>query len=369
MKKGIHPEYKDVVFWDTSSDHKFLTRSTQAPRETIKWEDRHTSNVGFDASLLNGKWDLSAEYYNSKSSDILIGIPIPASVGSINSNPIVNAGVLRNSGIEIATGYHKTSGEFKFDISANFTTIKNRVLSLGNDVKFREGVGSKSELGGEVGRHYGYVAEGIFQTPEEVTAHAFQFPGTTVGDIKFKDLNGDNRVDDKDRTYLGSGLPKYTYGLNFNTSYKSFDFTVFASGSAKFLINSRLYRDLMHTAGDANYHQDIINRWTSVNTNTNIPRLDWNDVNQNGRNSNREGWLQDGTYLRLNTLSLGYTLPKNLIKGVSNARIYTTAQNLYTFQKYKGYNPDFTAGVFEPGFDNGSYPKPRTIMLGVQVGF
>ena len=125
----------------------------------------------------------------------------------------------------------------------------------------------------------------------------------------------------------------------------------------------------MHTAGDANYHQDIINRWTSVNTNTNIPRLDWNDVNQNGRNSNREGWLQDGTYLRLNTLSLGYTLPKNLIKGVSNARIYTTAQNLYTFQKYKGYNPDFTAGVFEPGFDNGSYPKPRTIMLGVQVGF
>ena len=342
---------------------------TNVVSETIKWEDRSTSNIGFDAVLLNGKWDLSAEYYNSKSSDILIGIPIPASVGSINSNPIVNAGALRNSGIEISTGYHKTAGEFKFDVSANFTTIRNRVLSLGNDVQFREGVGSKSELGGEVGRHYGYVAEGIFQTPEEVTAHAFQFPGTTVGDIKFKDLNGDNIVDDKDRTYLGSGLPKYTYGLNFNTSYKSFDFTVFASGSAKFLINSRLYRDLMHTAGDANYHQDIINRWTSVNTNTNIPRLDWNDVNQNGRNSNREGWLQDGTYLRINTLSLGYTLPKNLIKGVSSARIYSTAQNLYTFQKYKGYNPDFTAGVFEPGFDNGSYPKPRTIMLGVQVGF
>lgn len=341
---------------------------TNVVSETIKWEDRTSSNIGFDATFLNGRFDLSAEYYNAKSEDILVGIPIPASVGSINANPIVNAGSLRNSGIEVTTGFHKSSGDFKFDISANFTTIKNRVLALGTNVTHRDGVGSRSELGGEVGRHYGWVADGLFQSKEEIAAHAVQFPGTAVGDIKFKDLNGDNIINDADRTYLGSGIPKYTYGLNFNTSYKRFDFTVFASGSAKFLINSRLYRDLMHTAGDANYHQDIINRWTSTNTNTNIPRLNWNDDNQNGRDSNREGWLQDGTYLRINTLSLGYTLPA-FIRGLSSARIYTTAQNIYTFQKYKGYNPDFTAGVFEPGFDNGSYPKPRSLMFGVQVGF
>ena len=221
----------------------------------------------------------------------------------------------------------------------------------------------------ELGRYLKWVAEGLFQSKEEVAAHAFQDPQTTVGDIKFKDLNNDNIIDANDRTYLGSGIPKYTYGLNFNASYKNFDFTIFGSGSAKFLINSRLYRDLMHSGGDANYHQDILNRWTSTHTNTNIPRLNWNDPNQNFRNSNREGWLQDGTFLRLNTISLGYTLPKKLIKALSTARVYATAQNLYTFQKYKGYNPDFTAGVFEPGFDNGSYPKPRTIMMGVQVGF
>ncbi|KHJ39290.1 TonB-dependent receptor SusC [Pedobacter glucosidilyticus] len=342
---------------------------TNVVSETIKWEERETSNIGLDATLFSGKLDLSAEYYNSKSSDILVGIPIPASVGSINSFPTVNAGALRNTGVELSATYRKMTGDFKYDITANFTTIKNKVLSLGNDVQFREGVGSYTEIGGEVGRHYGWVADGIFQTQAEVDAHATQFPGTTVGDIRFKDLNDDDIINEDDRTYLGSGIPRYTYGLNIGTSYKRFDFTVFLSGSAKFLINSRLYRDLMHTGGDANYHEDMLNRWTTTNTNTNIPRLDWNDVNQNGRNSNREGWLQDGTFVRINTISLGYTLPKSFIKGVSNARLYATAQNLYTFQKYKAYNPDFTAGVFEPGFDNGSYPRPRTIMLGVQVGF
>lgn len=130
-----------------------------------------------------------------------------------------------------------------------------------------------------------------------------------------------------------------------------------------------MYRDLMLTTDYINRHEDILERWTPTNTNTEIPRLVANDPNGNGRDSDRKGWLQDGTYLRINTVSLGYTLPDKLIKGVQRLRVYATAQNLYTFQSYKGYNPDFTAGVFEPGFDFGSFPKPRTLMLGVQVGF
>lgn len=224
-----------------------------------------------------------------------------------------------------------------------------------------------------MGRHYGWVTDGLFQSEEEIAGHAFQKAGTSVGDLKFRDISGpdgqpDNVIDNYDRTYLGSGIPKYTYGLNFGASFKGFDFTLFASGSAKFLINSRMYRDLMHAGGDANYHEDMLGRWTSVNTNTDILRLDWSDTNENGRPSDREGWLQDGTFLRINTLSLGYSLPPKLLKFVNRVRIYSTVQNLYSFQKYKGYNPDFTAGVFEPGFDNGSYPKPRTVMLGVQLG-
>ncbi|HRB51462.1 MAG TPA: TonB-dependent receptor [Niabella sp.] len=335
----------------------------------LKWEERITTNIGLDAQLFNRSLDFSAEYYNSESRDILVPIPIPLTVGSINSAPIVNAGSLQNRGVELALTYHKMNGDFTFDLGANFTTIHNKVLSLGNNVKSRIDGAFRTEVGKEVGRHYGFITEGIFKTPEEVSAHPRQFDGASVGDIIFKDLNSDGAIDDNDRTDLGSGLPKFNYGLNFNASYKKFDFTLFASGAGKYLINSRLYRDLMHSGGDANYHQDMLNRYTSVNTNTNIPRLTWADPNRNWESSDRKGWLQDGSFLRINTVSLGYSLPDKLIPYVSSMRFYITSQNLYTFQKYKSYNPDYAYGVFTPGLDNGSFPKPRTILFGIQVGF
>ena len=336
---------------------------------SIKWENKVMSNVGFDATLLNGKIDLSAEYYSSKTTDALVPIPTSFTVGSVNRFLTVNGGTLKNSGVELNATFHKTRGSFTYDISGNLTTIENKVLSLGEGVTMREGAGSITELGGEIGQHYGYVVEGIFQSQEEILAHAFQYPNTAPGDLKFKDLDNNKVIDAKDRTYLGSAIPKFTYGFNFNANYKRFDFTLFASGSAKFKIHSRLYSDLMHSGGRQNYHEDMLNRWTTTNTSTNIPRVIDNDPNDNGRYSDREGWLQDGTFLRINTLSLGYTLPKNLVKGVSTTRVNITGQNVYTFQKYKGYNPDFSSGVWEPGWDNGSFPRPRTIMLGVQLGF
>lgn len=347
---------------------------TNVVSTTLKWEDRITSNAGFDAQLFNGKIDLSAEYYYSKSQDILVPIPIPLSVGSINSNPIVNAGTLQNTGVELTATYHKKSGDFKFDLSANVGTVKNKVLALGNNVQQRIDGGFITKVGSEVGRHYGFLTDGLFKTQAEVDAHPKQFDGASIGDVKFRDISGpngipDGKIDDNDRTDLGSGLPNITYGLNFSASYKKFDLTVFASGAGDYLINSRLYRDLMHSGGDANYHEDMLNRYTSVNTNTSIPRLSWEDPNHNWESSDREGWLQDGTFLRINTVSLGYTMPTGLIKGVSRVRVYATGQNVYTFQKYKSYNPDYAYGVFTPGLDNGSYPKPRTIMFGVQVGF
>jgi hypothetical protein len=124
----------------------------------------------------------------------------------------------------------------------------------------------------------------------------------------------------------------------------------------------------MHTGGSANYHENMLNRWTPSNTNTDIPRLHVDDVGNNGRSSNRPGWLQDGTHLRINTLSFGYNFRDGIIKGVSRLRVYVTGQNLHTFTKYEGYNPDFSSGVFNPGYDDGSYPRPRTIMGGIQIG-
>ncbi len=352
--------------------------STNVVDQGIKWEEKALTNIGVDAGFLNNHIDLTADYYTSKVTDLLAGIPIPATVGSINLAPTVNAASLQNSGIEINIGYHKTSGKFTFDISGNLTTVKNKVLSLGGNNEPIYGAGARTEVGHEVGEQYGFVYEGIFQSQDEINKHATQFGAVLApGDVMYKDISGpdgkpDGVVDETyDRTYLGSSIPKYQYGLNFSAAYKNFDFTIFASGSAKFLVDSRMYRDIHHSAGALNYSTDMLNRWTPTNTNTDIPRLNDNDVN-NFKDSNRPGWLQDGTFVRINTVSVGYTFAQNTIntlKYITKARVYITAQNLYTFQSYKGYNPDFTSGVFNPGFDFGSYPKPRVIMLGVQVGF
>jgi TonB-linked SusC/RagA family outer membrane protein len=350
---------------------------TSVVSETLKWEEKATTNVGFDAILLNNHLDFSAEYYNAKSSDVLVNVPIPASVGSNNLAPVVNAATFTNKGIEIALTYHKNKGDFTFDAGANLSTVKNEVLSLGlNNTEPLAGAGARTKIGQSIGEHYGFVYEGIYQSQAEIAAHAVHTfaPNLKPGDVKYKDISGpqgkpDGFVDETyDRVYLGSGIPKYNYGFNFSAAYKQFDFTLFASGSAKFLINSRFYRDLMHSGGASNYSTDMLDRWTPDNTNTDIPRLNSADVN-NFRDSDRPGWLQDGSYLRINTISFGYVLRNNLIKGLTRARFYATVQNLYSFQGYKGYNPDFTAGVLNPGFDFGSYPKPRTFLLGAQLSF
>jgi TonB-dependent starch-binding outer membrane protein SusC len=339
----------------------------QLNAENIRWETKIMSNAGFDAAFFENRITLTAEYYRSTTEDILVGVPIPLTTGA-NNTPIVNAGSLRNSGVEFELGYHKYQGEFTFDISANAYTLKNRVLALGSDEPIY-GVGARTEVGREIGQHFGYDVIGIFQSDEEVQAHAFQQQGTAPGDVKFRDVNGDGIINEQDRVYLGSGLPGIYYGFNFAARYKGFDFTLFASGMGDYLINSRLYRDLMHTQDYLNYHEDALGRWTPDNPSSTQPRLVAGDPNRNMRDSNREGWLQDGTHLRINTISLGYTLPDGLIKGMSMARVYTTAQNPYTFQAYKAYNPDFTSGTFNPGFDFGSFPRPRTILFGVQVAF
>ena len=354
---------------------------TSVVSESIKWEVKTTTNIGADIKLFDGKVDFSAEYYNSKTADLLVGVPIPFTVGSVNFSPTVNAGSMRNSGLEFMAAYHKTKGEFRFDISANVSTLKNKVLALGGNNEPIYGVGSKTEVGSEVGQHFGYEAVGIFQTTAEVAGHAFQSAATAPGDIIFKDqltidTNGDGKPDKadgiinaNDRVYLGSAIPKLNYGFNISMYYKRWDLSLFASGASGYKINSRMYRDLMLTTDYINRHEDILNRWTPTNTNTDIPRVVSDDPNGNQRDSNRKGWLQSGDFLRINTLSLGYTLPDNFIKGLNSTRVYLTAQNLYTFQAYKGYNPDFTSGVWNPGFDAGSYPKPRTIMMGVQLSF
>ena len=341
----------------------------------IHWETKTTSNIGIDATFFDGAIDLTAEYYNNKATDALIGEPIPASVGSNDTAPLTNAASIRNTGIEINIGYHNNKGAFTYNVSGNLSTVKNTLLALSSGETSRIVGGFVNTVGHEIGRHYGRVVEGVFQNADEIKNHAFQNAFTAPGDLKFKDISGpdgkpDGVINDLDRTDLGSSLPKVYYGLNFTAGYKGFDFTLFLSGAAGNLINGSLYRTLMHTTDYLNYHEDALNRWTPANPNNEYPRLAANDPNQNGIESDRKNWLQKGDYLRINTISLGYTSPKIKVKWLQSIRGYATAQNVYTFQYYKGYNPDFAqTRPFEPGYDPGSFPTPRTLMMGLQARF
>ncbi len=251
---------------------------------------------------------------------------------------------------------------------ANFSTLDNEVLELGGGRNYLDGTNARTAVGRSIGEFYGYEAEGIFQEDQDVEDHAFQASETAPGDIMFKDIEEDDTIDESDRTYLGRAIPKYYYGLNFNGQYKKLDFTFNMSGSGGNKINGRIYTALMHCTDYQNYSTEVLDRWTDTNHSTKYPRLIQGDPNANVRMSNRYGWLQNGDFLRINTVSVGYTLPK-LIKYMSSLRVYATAQNVYTFQAYKGYNPDFTSGVLNPGYDDGSFPKPRTILFGVQASF
>jgi len=357
---------------------------TQLIDESIQWETRTTRSVAIDAGLLDGAVELTLEYYHNTSDNVLLYLPVPATNGSPVENVATNAGSIQNSGIEISGRYRKTFGDFSLDISPNFYTVKNEVLSLGPLTRLQEG-GGRTEVGRSIGDHYGYVYEGIFQSATEVNTvgpgnigydpakHAYQAAETGPGDIRFKDLNNDGVINADDRTFLGKAMPTYNYGLNIVAGYKNFDLTIFGNGAGGNLINSNIYRGLMSAEafGYTNRHTDILNRWTPENTNTDIPRIKHQDANLNSRDSDRPGWLQKGDYFRLATISLGYSFPTELLSKarIKSARVYFTMQNVHTFMAYKGYNPDFQASILNPGFDYGTFPRPRTTMVGVQLKF
>ena len=331
---------------------------------SITWETRITRNVGVDLAMWDGKLEFTAEYYSNTSEDVLIDLPIPTSNGSL-SNLTTNAGSIENSGVEFSANWRPTVGDWRFSIAPNFYTVKNEVLDIG-PLDFIAGTGARTEVGRSVGEHYGWVYDGIFQSQAEVEAAAFQSDQTAAGDIRYKDLNNDGMITEDDRQFLGEGMPTYYYGLNVVVEYKGFDFTIFGQGSGGNLINSNLYRGLMPTTGFTNWHEDILNRWTPTNTNTDVPRVVWLDPNNNQRDSDRPGWLQKGDYFRIQTLSLGYTIDPQFLStvGMSSARIYFTMQNVHTFMKYKGYNPDFQSEILNPGFDFGTFPRPPHFHVG-----
>lgn len=352
------------------------------PNPDIRWEQTKQWNAGFDYHLFNDHITGSFDYYEKTAQDMLLVLNIP-SVSGFTQSPRENAGSMKNSGFEFSADYTtQLSKDLDFNAGFHFATVRNNVLSLeqtGEKIysgNIKPGQTELTEVGHPIASFYGYVADGIFQTQQDIANHAKQETGTAPGDIRFKDLNGDGVVDQNDQTFLGSPIPKLTYGFNFGARYKGFDLNLAFSGvyGNKLLAAYKYYTDGFFIS-NYNMETEALGRWTGPGTSNTLPRLTASDPNNNSRVSSF--YLQSGSYLRLQNMTFGYTLPQKFLEKskIKSLRFYFSAQNLLTFTKYTGYDPEIgqqysgSGGNLDMGIDNGNYPQSRTLSLGANLSF
>ena len=356
----------------------------------LEWETTEQYNVGLDLGLFENKLTLTADYFHRQTDNLILNVTTPPSFGYIDPTVIENVGSLENYGLEFVLGYNGQAGDFRWNASANASFIKNNVLKLAEGIPNIEAGGDAADFGnynvtntkpGEpIQYFYGFIVDGIFQTAAEVANSPKQVAATAPGDLKFRDISGPNGkpdgiIDDKDRTKLGSYLPKVSYGFNLSGDYKNFDLGMFFQG----VQGNSIYNDTrVITEGMIRFFNagtQVLNAWTPTNINTNIPRAVLGDPNGNARTSTR--FLENGSYLRLKNISLGYTIPSASLtswtKGtVSGFRVYVSGQNLLTFTDYSGYDPEVgnrTGSSLTNGIDWAIYPQPKAVQVGIQVNF
>ena len=351
----------------------------------LEWEKTKQLNIGLDLGLLNNKFTITAEYYERKTDNLILSVPLPPSFGYINSTVPQNVGSMQNNGFEVQLGYNDRKGELKWNVSTNLSFNTNKVTRLAEGVSNIEAGGdgdfgsyniTNTAVGQSIQAFYGWQVEGIFQDAADVSKHAKQTAGTAPGDLKFKDLNNDGVINNNDRQFLGSFIPKATYALNLGANYKNFDLSIFFQG----VTGNKIYNATrVITEGMIRFFNagtQVLNAWTPTNKNTNIPRAVSSDPNQNARPSTR--FLEDGSYLRLKNVMLGYSVPaaslQSITKGVvKNLRIYVSGQNILTFTKYTGYDPEVgnrTPGSsLTNGIDFAVYPQPKAYQVGIQTTF
>ena len=343
----------------------------------LKWEETSQLNIGFDAKLFHD-FTLTMEYYDKKTTGILQPVDLPGYIGSTRS-PLGNVADMSNSGVEVELGYRKKIGEFNFSANGNVSYLKNEVTFLGQGKTFitqgtagfqSMGEVTRTAVGQPYNSFYGFQTAGIFQTIEEINAYTngaggLIQPNARPGDFRWTDTDGDGAITNDDKQYLGSPLPKYTFGLTINMDYKGFDFMAFAQGATGNKIFQGLRRLDISTA---NYQTDALGRWTGPGTSEDYPRLTNNDTNGNFGNMSNF-YLEDGDYLRLKVVSLGYSLPNDLVSKIklTKFRLYVTGENLLTLTKYTGYDPEIGGNVL--GIDKGFYPQAKSFIVGVNVQF
>jgi TonB-linked SusC/RagA family outer membrane protein len=349
----------------------------------VKWEEARKLDIGLDLRLLNDKVEFTADYFHDERADLLIaGIPISGTIGTNAPGgrfPTLNAGDVVNKGLELAISYKDKIGEdFNFNIAYNVAFIDNEVTRVENGTGIFTsgsfGVGQpapiRMEVGHSLGYFYGYETDGIFQNEAEVAAHASQAgAGAGVearpGDIRFKDLNGDKKIDANDRTDIGDPIPDATMGINIQMNYKGFDFVAYGFAS----LGNDMMRNYERTQTDVNKLNYTLDRWHGEGTSNSVPRV------TTGATSNTlfsDYFVEDASYFRIQNVQLGYTINPEFTKKawITKVRLYAGVNNLYTFTKYRGFDPGASSGVpLSSGVDYGFYPVPRTYLFGLNLNF
>lgn len=347
----------------------------------IKWEETAMTNVGIDFMAFNNRLSLTADYYVKNTKDILLTVPIPISSGGAN-DPIRNAGKIRNNGFEFNLGWmDQPNPDISYGINLIGSFNKNKVIAMGSESGSIKGGStnqnitiSETKAGYPIGGYWLISTAGYFNSQEEVDAYAKDGkkiqPAAEPGDIKFVDANNDGVINDDDRVFQGSPFPDFTFALNGNMRYKNFDLSIGLQG----VLGNKIYNATRQTLEDvtkgSNFLASCLDYWTPENKNASHPRLTWDDPNRNTR-AESDRYLENGSYLRLRSVQLGYTFPQTWFKGaIQHARVYINAENLFTITSYSGYSPDVNAdNANYRGFDNFIYPTNRTFMLGLNVTF
>ena len=347
----------------------------------LSWEKVTTYNFGLDASFLNQRLTLEADFYLRKTSDILTNSIIYKTMGSISA-PMSNTASLTNHGFEFNLGWNESlNKDLSYGVSFLGTYNKNEVVEMGAESQVITGgtihggtYTSRTLAGYPIGGFWLIPTDGYFNSTEEVQAHqkdgVLIQPSAEPGDIRFKDTNNDGTINDEDRVYCGSPFPKFTYSINGNITYKNVDFSIGFQGVTGNKIYNATKLELTDVTRGTNYLASTLDYWTPENQNASSPRLIWTDPNRNAR-SESDRYLESGSYFRLRNLQVGYTLPTVWFHGfVQKARVYVNAENLFTISSYSGYTPDVNSSdVYSRGFDEFIYPSNRTFMFGLNVTF
>lgn len=350
----------------------------------VQWETSAQSNLGLDLTLLDGRLSTTMDYYIRKTDNILLNQSVPntSGFGSITRN----VGGMENRGFEFTATYKESRRDFSYDVSANISTVKNKVTNLGTTealissfaytqvlIDFQGAFGSiiRSEVGKPYGQFYGWMTDGIFQTPDEINQYTFEGqkiqPNAVPGDFKFKDLNGDGVINDDDKDFIGNPIPDVTFGLTFNAKYKKFDMSLSLQGQAGNQIYNATKYYFMRFDGIQNVRAEFLDKyWTGPNSTNSQPAVTANEGRNDANFRNSDYYIENGSYLRLQNLQIGYNFTPKITNGFNpDCRLYLSAQNLLTITGYSGFEPEISGN----GVDRGVYPQATTFMIGTIINF